>query len=491
MAENCIQTYDRNDLRGVLRLWLVPALPAALDRRIVSSFLSNSKSHIGIASPRSKPTTPEVQMKRCNACDEEFEDKFSLCPVDGTPLNDLAAVLAGQDRRRNSAALAAGSALLVSESAGRVRPEFNVTMIDSSVLVQRLSTELRFIVRELKRAWPELKHDPIGFARREAIESTNRLKRLFFAPNALAGTATALFLVLSAILSLMILGRGAPKGKNSADVASEDAPQIVMLNISAPNPQSGSGVGAGTQGRVGFNRGKGEGSEAEPKRSTGGGGGGDHSLAAAQQGRLREPSAIPAPILRAPAIQNPSLPVAGIDLDPALYKKLPFTAYGDPRSKSTTPSNGPGDGGGMGTGDGTGVGEGHGPGVGPGDNGNMGGGERDRGGRGPGGGHGNNPGGPDQVFTAPQVEQRVRVLAKPEPEYSEDARKNQITGTVVLRVVFSSSGEVTNIRAVRPLPNGLTEKAISAARRIRFLPAMKGGHPVNVYMQLEYNFNLY
>jgi protein TonB len=66
-----------------------------------------------------------------------------------------------------------------------------------------------------------------------------------------------------------------------------------------------------------------------------------------------------------------------------------------------------------------------------------------------------------------------------------------VTGSVVLRVVFSRSGEVTNIRAVHSLPFGLTERAIAAARLIRFRPATRDGNPVNVYMQLEYNFNLY
>jgi protein TonB len=89
------------------------------------------------------------------------------------------------------------------------------------------------------------------------------------------------------------------------------------------------------------------------------------------------------------------------------------------------------------------------------------------------------------------VEQRVRVLSKPEPNYTDDARKNQITGTVVLRVIFSSLGHVEQIRTVQQLPFGLTERAIAAARQIKFLPATRGGRPVSVYMQLEYNFNLY
>jgi protein TonB len=82
-------------------------------------------------------------------------------------------------------------------------------------------------------------------------------------------------------------------------------------------------------------------------------------------------------------------------------------------------------------------------------------------------------------------------LSKPEPQYTEEARRNQVTGTVVLRVVFSRDGEVVQIRALNTLPFGLTERAIAAARQIKFEPALKGGHPVSVFMQLEYNFNLY
>ena len=80
---------------------------------------------------------------------------------------------------------------------------------------------------------------------------------------------------------------------------------------------------------------------------------------------------------------------------------------------------------------------------------------------------------------------------KPEPSYTESARKNQITGTVVLRVVFSSNGMVDNIRVVSGLPNGLTERAIDAAQKIKFIPSMKDGKYVSMWMQLEYNFNLY
>jgi protein TonB len=145
----------------------------------------------------------------------------------------------------------------------------------------------------------------------------------------------------------------------------------------------------------------------------------------------------------------------------------------------------------MGTAAGTGIGEGHGPGFGPGSDGNIGGDRKGSGCCGQGGGQGSNGEGADRVYPAMQVTERARVLAKPEPQYTEEARRNAVTGSVILRVVFSSSGEVTNIRAVHSLPFGLTERAIAAARLIRFRPAIRDGRPVNVYMQLEYNFNLY
>ena len=183
--------------------------------------------------------------------------------------------------------------------------------------------------------------------------------------------------------------------------------------------------------------------------------------------------------------------MAGLDIDPALWRNLNYASYGDPRSKSTTPSNGPGDGGGIGNGNGPGIGEGDGPGFGRGRNGNIGGGDKSPGGGGLGGAPGDNPNEADRVYSSPEVTTRARVLSKPEPQYTEEARRNQITGTVILRVVFSRSGEVTNIRAIQTLSDGLTEKAIVAARRIRFVPATRNGQTVSMYMQLEYNFNLY
>jgi len=68
----------------------------------------------------------------------------------------------------------------------------------------------------------------------------------------------------------------------------------------------------------------------------------------------------------------------------------------------------------------------------------------------------------------------------------------------VLRAIFRASGAITDIKFEKVIPTDLpedmvwafTEECIKAARQIKFEPAMKDGHPVSMYMQLEYNFRL-
>jgi len=97
----------------------------------------------------------------------------------------------------------------------------------------------------------------------------------------------------------------------------------------------------------------------------------------------------------------------------------------------------------------------------------------------------------NQVFGSRGVDTKAIILSQPKPSYTDVARQNQVQGVVVLRAVFSSTGYVTNISVIRGLPDGLTERAIDAAKQIKFTPAVKDGHVVSMSIQLEYNFSLY
>ncbi len=358
--------------------------------------------------------------------------------------------------------------------------EFQLTMMDSAGLLARLVLELCFVLSQLKQAWPALKRDPIAFGKHCVVESARQLRRWLLAPNSLASVAIALFVVLSMVTTIVILGRASSDETQLAQ-RDEESTQVMTLHVPDVDPvREGRGVGVGSKGRVGLGRGKGEGSEPELRRATGGGSGGQRDPLPAQKGRVPQASEIPAPIPKSPSLPKQSLPLAGIDMDVALWTSLPMPVYGNPISKSEIPSNGPGDGGGMGTAKGSGIGDGDGPGVGLGEKGNIGGESKSLGSGREGGSSGNNSDDTDRVYTPPQTTERARVLLKPEPQYTEEARRNGITGSVVLRVVFSRLGEVTSIRAIQSLPFGLTERAIAAARLIRFRPATRDGHPVNL-----------
>lgn len=97
----------------------------------------------------------------------------------------------------------------------------------------------------------------------------------------------------------------------------------------------------------------------------------------------------------------------------------------------------------------------------------------------------------DLPLTGREVTQKARVLDKPEPTYTEAARKAGVTGTVVMRCVFGSDGQVRSLVMIRALGYGLTARAAQAARRIKFTPATKDGKQVSMWIELQYNFNLF
>ena len=82
------------------------------------------------------------------------------------------------------------------------------------------------------------------------------------------------------------------------------------------------------------------------------------------------------------------------------------------------------------------------------------------------------------------------VISTPSAEYSREARKKQIEGTVMLSLVVSKEGLPTDVQVVNGLGYGLDEKAVDAARQYRFQPATKDGKPVAVQIKIEVNFRL-
>jgi TonB family protein len=83
-----------------------------------------------------------------------------------------------------------------------------------------------------------------------------------------------------------------------------------------------------------------------------------------------------------------------------------------------------------------------------------------------------------------------QILSKAEPQYSEDARKLKLQGTISLSLVVDVTGTPTQIAILRPLGLGLDEEAIKAVSQWKFSPGTKNGAPVAVFTHIEMTFHL-
>lgn len=99
--------------------------------------------------------------------------------------------------------------------------------------------------------------------------------------------------------------------------------------------------------------------------------------------------------------------------------------------------------------------------------------------------------GKDSAYQPPVLDRKPTVLAMFEPRYSEQARRDRISGAVTLQVEFQSNGSVGEVVVVNGLRSDLDRNAMEAARLTAFLPAVKGRQFETVWMPMEMSFNVY
>jgi protein TonB len=179
------------------------------------------------------------------------------------------------------------------------------------------------------------------------------------------------------------------------------------------------------------------------------------------------PAAVPqpTPVERAPEPLPSKVLVAPV-VDTAAAARDREGVIDDPRGDAD--SRGAGDGGGNGTGQGTGNGQGLGSGIGEGE----------------GGGTGGGPYRPGSGIEPP------RLLHEVKAEFTEEARRRNISGDVVLEIVVTHDGGVGDVKVLQGLGAGLDQRAIAAVRQWRFAPALRRGQPVDVLVEVAVQFTL-
>jgi len=210
-------------------------------------------------------------------------------------------------------------------------------------------------------------------------------------------------------------------------------------------------------------------SPASLSESHGGGSGGAADRIHASQGpapRFAREQLAPPVVL--PQVR-PILQVESTIVGPPDLNLPQINQAGDPLSRLLVPSAGMGVRGGIGENEGGGDGIGRGPGRGPGSGGSC----------------------CNGIYSVGNGVSSPRVIFKPEPDYSDEARKIRLQGVVVVSAVVAPDGRPTRLRIARSLGMGLDEKALEAVNRWRFEPARKDGQPVAVQISIEVDFHIF
>jgi len=217
---------------------------------------------------------------------------------------------------------------------------------------------------------------------------------------------------------------------------------------------------------------------SEPGPGGGGGGGGNEMKEPPRKAEMPGKDKITVPVVKPPKLEPPKQPkpepnpVQQLTIPAATMAaaqdSLPGMIEAPPAPPS--PSQGTGTGGGSGSGRGVGMGSGEGSGFGPGTGGGTGGGAYR----------------PGNGVTLP------RVLHEVKPQYTSDAMRAKIQGTVLIECIVQPDGSVTDVHVVRSLDPtfGLDQEAVKAARAWRFAPGLRMGEPVPVQISIELTFTL-
>ena len=198
----------------------------------------------------------------------------------------------------------------------------------------------------------------------------------------------------------------------------------------------------------------------------GGGGGGNNQPEPPKKAEVKGPEEISVPAVKppepvpAPPAEVP--PIEQLNIPAETMAAATENSPGVIESNSDSTSTGSGTGTGAGAGDGSGLGQGSGGGTGGG------------------------------VYRPGSGVINPRIVREVKPQYTADAMRAKVQGTVLLECVVLPDGTVGRVDVVKSLDPtfGLDQEAVKAARQWRFQPGTRFGEPVAVLVTIELTFTL-
>ncbi len=94
----------------------------------------------------------------------------------------------------------------------------------------------------------------------------------------------------------------------------------------------------------------------------------------------------------------------------------------------------------------------------------------------------------DPLVSLPDGSELPVLVSRVDARYPDAARRMNLTGEVMLRIVVEGSGYVGRIDVLTAGPAGMTEAAVDAVRRWKYRPARVHGQPVAVWKVVRIRF---
>ena|SRR5579871_2382496 len=96
----------------------------------------------------------------------------------------------------------------------------------------------------------------------------------------------------------------------------------------------------------------------------------------------------------------------------------------------------------------------------------------------------------DRVYEPGEGVTPPKPVSTPNPEYTDQARKKKISGTVLVAMIVNPDGTVRDVSVVKGTEPSLDQQAVKAVSHWQFEPATKDGKPVAVHLKAEVSFRI-
>lgn len=90
----------------------------------------------------------------------------------------------------------------------------------------------------------------------------------------------------------------------------------------------------------------------------------------------------------------------------------------------------------------------------------------------------------------PMDREPVRIISKPTPAYTQDARSKKIEGDVIIDVIFTADRRIVILRILQSIGYGLDQTGVQAVSQIVFRPAKENGRAVDFRARVRVEFRL-